>query len=132
MSHDLAGNAPRELADHSIVVRGHRADGVLFSLAYSEQDELELQALAPSGAFEPKPDRDLLLAFDVAAWMRDIDLDRAEQQSDGSIAIDATHNVPLRLQFESNLDCSLELYEDTNGSQMLEAGDELVARCPPN
>jgi hypothetical protein len=48
------------------------------------------------------------------------------------ILIDDTHNVVARKIFEANIDCSLELFEDTNGSGTLEAGDRRLARCAPN
>jgi hypothetical protein len=131
-SQDLTGSAPGELSHHSIVVRGHRNDGVSFALMYPEQDELELQALAGTEGFDVAPDRNLFLVFDVAAWMSHVDLDSAELEDDGTIRIDATRNVRLRLSFEASIDCSLELFEDTNGSGALEAGDERIARCAAN
>jgi hypothetical protein len=129
---ELTGAEPPELRDHSIVLRGHRSDGVEFTLAYSEQDELELQALADSGSFDVRESEGLLLAFDVATWMRAIDLDQAELETDGTILIDEAHNVPLLRLFELNIDCSLELFEDTNHSGRLETGDKPIARCASN
>lgn len=127
---DLSGDAPAELADHSIVLRGHRDDGVAFTLAFPEQDELEL--LATEASFEVRQGRGLLLAFDVATWMAGVDLYAAELEPDGSIRIDEQSNRPLLLVFEANIDCSLELFEDQNGSGALESGDARIARCAPN
>jgi hypothetical protein len=125
---ELSADAPQPLHDHSIFVRGRRADGVPFTLAFPEQDELELAA---RGSFEVTRDTTLLLAFDVAVWMRDVDLGRA-QVVDGSIRIDEEHNQALLRVFEANIDCSLELYEDTNGSGRLETGDKRLAQCSAN
>lgn len=127
---DLSGEAPAELADHSIVLRGHRDDGVAFTLAFPEQDELEL--LATQTAFEVRQGRGLLLAFDVATWMRGVDLHAAELEPDSSIRIDEQTNRALLFVFEANLDCSLELFEDHNGSGALESGEPRIARCAPN
>jgi hypothetical protein len=126
---DLTGDTPAELRNHSIVVRGHRSDGVAFTLAFPEQDELELQALGSAGMFDVRPHEPLLLAFDVATWMDDVDLDHAELEDDGAILIDDAHNLPLLAIFEANIDCSLDLFEDTNGSGALETGDRRIARC---
>ena len=128
----LPAGAPAGLHDHSIVVLGHRADGVAFTLAYPQLDELELTPpSAPS--FEVKADGPpLLLVFDVASWMAGLDLDQASPGPDGSIHVDESANLPLLLTFESNIDCSLELYSDLDRSGNISAGDRLVARCAPN
>jgi hypothetical protein len=128
----LPPNAPAELHDHSIVVLGHRADGVAFALAYPQLDELELQP--PSAAtFDVKADAPpLLLAFDAAHWMDGVDLAQATLSADGSIRIDETANDALLLAFENNIDCSLELYSDADQSGDVSADDPLIASCAPN
>jgi hypothetical protein len=124
--------APVELHDHSIVVLGHRGDGVPFTLSYPQLDELELQP-PTSPSFEVKAEGPpLLLAFDAAGWMNGVDLAQATLAQDGSIRIDEGENPALLLVFENNIDCSLELYSDVDGSSDLSASDRLVARCAPN
>jgi hypothetical protein len=128
---ELPAEAPRELADHSIVLLGERGDGTPFMLTHPEQDELELAA--EDGTFEVAPRRaELLLSFDVAVWMKGVNLDSAVIEDDGSIRIDADHNRALLDAFERNLECSLELYRDLDEDGAVGPGDELLARCAPD
>lgn len=126
---ELPPDAPDELAHHSIVLRGERDDGTPFLLMHAEQDELEIVATkATFDVSELGPT--LILAFDVADWMRDIDLDNAELNADGEIVIDPPSNAALHAAFDRQLECSLELYldEDENGG-LDEGTDTLVGRC---
>jgi hypothetical protein len=125
----LPAGAPDELRGNSIVLRGERADGTPFLLTHPEDEDLELEALG--GAIEAI-DRTLLLSFDVATWMRDIDLDGATLGDDGVIHINAGENTALLDRFEVNLECSLELYADGNGNGSVDAADQLLARCFPD
>ena len=120
--------APSELSTHSIVLKGERADGTAFLLTHPEHDELELAAIG--GMLEPLEHR-LLLAFDVAIWMRDVELDAAVIGDDGIIHIDAQTNRALLDRFEENLECSLELYADADEDGAVSSGDDLLATCAP-
>jgi hypothetical protein len=127
-SADLPDGAPGELAGHSIVLRGERADGTAFFLTHPEQDEIELAA--EDGAFEVAAEgARLLLSFDAAIWMQDVDLDLAEVGADEVIRVDATSNRILLDAFERNLECSLELYDDLDDDGAVSADDPLLARC---
>lgn len=127
-SAQLPGDAPGELAGHSIVLRGERADGTPFLLTHPEQDELELAA--EDGEFEAAPDGvRLLLSFDAAVWMRGVDLDAGEVGDDGVVRIDGDDNRALLDAFELNLECSLELYEDRDDDGTVSDGDTRVALC---
>jgi hypothetical protein len=127
----LPQGAPEQLADHSIVLTGHLADGTAFTLAYPQADELELQAISTKKPIEVSTDGPLhLLAFDVAEWLAGVDLASAQRATDGSILIDEQHNLSKLEQFEQNLDCSLSLYADTNDDGVLDDADPLLARCP--
>lgn len=130
-SPELPDEAPSELADHSIVLTGTRADGTPFLLMHAEQDELEV--IADDGSFEVEEDGPLLLlAFDVAALMRDVDLDGAQVDTDGVIRIDATQNPGLHVAFDLSLECSLDLYFDVDDDGALDTAiDPHVARCAP-
>lgn len=130
-SENLRGHAPAELADHSIVLLGERADGTAFELMHSEQDTLELAAEGGQFAIERDGPR-LLLSFDVAQWMDGIDLDSAELGDDGVIHIDVENNRPLVDRFEANLECALQLYADDDGDDEVGATDTLLARCQPD
>jgi hypothetical protein len=125
---DLPQGAPAALADHSIVLSGHRADGVRFELLHSEQDTIELAADAGEFAIEADGSG-LLLSFDVAVWMEGLDFDAAEIGDDGVIHIDVSANRALLDAYEANLECSLELFADADDDGALGSGDPRLARC---
>lgn len=124
----VPAGAPQELANHSVVLKGERADGTSFLLTLPEHDELELAALG--GSLAPLEHR-LLLSFDIAAWMRGVDLEGAEVGGDGVIHIDPRQNNALLDRFEENLECSLELYSDGDEDGTVSSGDALLAVCAP-
>lgn len=129
---ELPADAPAELANHGVVLRGQREDGTRFVLAHAEEDELEL--IARNGTFEVSDGGPpLLLSFDIVRWMEGVDLDGAELGDDGTIRIDAVTNPALLHAFEENAECSLDLYSDADGDGVVdEPQDELLARCAPN
>ncbi len=125
---ELPDGAPALLADHSIVVEGERGDGVGFTLAYPEQDELELGGI--DGDFDLAADGEgLLLFFDVSVWMDGVDLESAALSPEGSIRIDAMSNPVLLEAFEANVECALELYRDGDGDGALDPGEPQLAAC---
>jgi hypothetical protein len=130
VSTQLPADAPAELESNSIVLKGMRADGTPFSLAYPEHDEVELSAGSASIDVTANSPR-LLLSFDVAVWMQDVGLDTATVDADGAITIDATHNVALLYVFEQNVRCSAELYSDADRDSRVSAADTRLASCPP-
>lgn len=129
---ELPDGAPAELASGSFVLKGARDDGTPFVLAHPEQDEIEV--VAEDGTFEvSETGPGLLLAFDVAAWMRGIDLATAELNAEGEIRIDHEANSALHEIFDANHECSLELYLDENENGELDEGtDTRISRCAPN
>jgi hypothetical protein len=128
-SSELPDDAPDELHAHSVLLVGERADGTPFTLAYPEHDELELAV--EDGALDPSA-QSLLLSFDVATWLQDVDLEAAALEADGSIRIDADHNRALLDRFEVNLACSLELFADEDGDGRRTDGEPRLARCAPD
>lgn len=125
---ELPAGAPPELADHSIVVRGERADGVPFTLAHPEQDELELDGVG--GDFDLTAEGEgLLLLFDVSDWMQGVDLPAAQLSPDNTIRIDARSNPALLQAFEINVECALELYRDSDADAVLDDDEPLLADC---
>ena len=125
---ELPEGAPQELSDHSIVVKGQRSDSVRFTLAFPEQDELEL--IGDPGPFSTDfSEEGLLLSFDVSVWMEGVDLDGAQLSMDGTVRIDAQRNASLLEAFETNVECALGLYRDTNRNQTLDEGEPKLARC---
>ena len=71
----------------------------------------------------------LLLGFDVATWLRDLDLAGATPGGDGVIRVDTEHD-PLRLAaFEAALARGAELFRDTNQNGEVDGPeDALLAR----
>ena len=126
-SAELPAGAPAALANHSVVLRGRRADGVRFELLHSEQDALELAADA--GTFAIEPATELWLSFDVAVWMNGVDLDGAQPGADGVIHVGVEQNRALLDRFELNLECSLELFADRDGVRGVGSEDERLAHC---
>ena len=126
---ELPEGAPDELHEHSVLLRGERTDGTPFMLGYPEHDELELAM--EDGALDPAA-QPLLLSFDVATWLRDVDLDAATLEDDGSIQIDADHNRALLDRFELNLACSLDLFADEDDDARLGQDEPRLARCAPD
>jgi hypothetical protein len=125
---ELPDGAPAEIGDHSIVVRGERADGVAFTLAYPEQDELEL--IGVGGDFDLEADGEgLLLLFDVSVWMQGVNLQLAALSPDNTIHIDAQNNTGLLDAFEINVECALQLYRDLDGDGALDPGEPPLAAC---
>jgi hypothetical protein len=125
---NLPAQAPTALRDHSIAVRGKRADGTPFVLVHPEDDDLDLAA--DGGEFEVRRGGPrLLLSFDVAAWTKDVAFDDAVIDSEGVIRIDETMNRRLADTFEENLECSFELYSDEDDDGTVSDGDLRLASC---
>jgi hypothetical protein len=58
----------------------------------------------------------VLIGFDVATWLSEVELDRASAGSDGSVLIDATHNSDLLAEFDRNVQRGVALYRDDKAS----------------
>jgi hypothetical protein len=109
------GSAPMQLAKHSIVIVGKRADGAAFELRSTLAEDLFLEA--PRGGFEMDDgDGSVLIGFDVAVWLSAVDLDAASTNTDGSVLIDATHNPELLADFDRNVQRGVALYRDAKAS----------------
>lgn len=119
---DIAG-APSELEDHSIVVNGTRADGVSFSLRSKRNYALDLRAR--DDAFEvADAASDMILAFDLSAWLAGVDLAAALPNAAGVIAIDDGSERERLDVFEDNVKRAMELFRDRDGDAKLD-DDEL-------
>lgn len=125
----LPDGAPDELSDHSIVLKGKRADGISFTLAHPDHDELEI--INPvSGHFSVGPTKELLLlSFDLAILMKEMELDTADLAPDGTIHIDEQNNLELLKTFKYNLECALTLYADADNNGELDSSDRLLSTC---
>lgn len=121
-------NAPPELANHTVLVVGTLADGTPFAIRSARPGTLTVAEVA--GHFRvTAASPGLLLGFDVATWLRDLDLAGATPGGDGVIRVDTEHD-PLRLAaFEAALARGAELFRDTNQNGEVDGPeDALLAR----
>lgn len=119
------GDQPRSLEQHSIMLSGTLGDGTPFSLLSAAAPRLHL--MADSGAFEiSKEQPQTLIAFDVAAWLANLDWASASRQ-DGAVTVSSEQNAGLLAQFEANLGSGVALYRDSDGDGKLDATPERLA-----
>ena len=121
-------NAPPELAGATVLVTGTLVDGTPFVIRSARAGTLTVGEVA--GHFRVTADAPgLLLGFDVATWLRDLDLASATPGGDGVIRVDA-QNDPLRLAaFEAALARGAELFRDLNQNGEVDGPeDALLAR----
>jgi hypothetical protein len=127
---ELPKDAPAELSNFSMILKGERSDGIAFTLTHAEEEGLGIVE-PTSGTFNVGASQDpLLLSFDMAVLMKEINLDIAELESDGTIRIDKDHNRALLQEFEINIHCAPTLYADANRNGKLDEKDTLLATCP--
>jgi hypothetical protein len=111
----LPPGAPAELGGASVLLIGRTAGGAPFRISTAMTPNIRVAAVADAFPMSPADDEvAVLLGFDVAAFLRDVDLSTAVTEVDGSIIIDATHNVALLTAFESALAAGMELYRDVD------------------
>jgi hypothetical protein len=127
-SNSGAGSAPAELSGNSLLIVGELADGTPFSIASRATPVLELQADGP-GFLLAAAQPDLLIAFDFAAWLENVDFAAAEL-TDGQIVISASSNSQLLATFESKLAVGVALYRDDDADGLIDADAELLAHAP--
>lgn len=128
----LPTGAPAEMLDHSLLVRGERADGTPFLLLSRIEREADVRSRGePFDLGEAR--RAVVLAFDVARWLTGVDLDGAEVGADGVIRIDERTNDAQLDAFEANVDAALRLFRDTDEDGALDAEErsELLAEGAP-
>lgn len=127
-SPDVAqGNVPTELAGHSVLIVGTLADGRPFSLRSASEADLFLAASA--GAFDLDAQLpDVLIGFDVAAWLGELSWASAVEEADGSVLVDATHNESLLQEFETHLASGTSLFRDVDGLGQVRVDSERLAQ----
>jgi len=119
---NVAG-APAELDDHSIVLRGTRADHTEFVVSSRRNYDLELRARA-DGFDLPNARGAMILGFDLATWLGGVELESAPASSNGTIEIDENGD-PTRLDaFEEDVKQAMELFRDRDRDSQLD-DDEL-------
>jgi hypothetical protein len=108
------GNAPAALPGHSMLIEGRLADGSTFSIRSRLNRELYLGAQPK--AFEMSPAAgSVLIAFDLSAWLKDLDFTTAQSQA-GVLIVDEGHNPELLRRFEQNVVSGTALYRDAKAS----------------
>jgi hypothetical protein len=114
--------APDGLQDHTVLIRGHRADGVPFSIRTRNKPDFVLHGQNEAFRADEAGDA-LFLAFDAGAWLNGVDLASATPNADGEVVIEPGGEMALLTTFETNLRRSLALFKDGNADGML-ADDE--------
>lgn len=107
-ANELREGAPAELGEHSILIRGRRADGTAFELRSDFSDRLRLDA--ENGAFRLEEDPESLeVAFAANSWFDVTALDAIESEVD-LILIDDENHVALLDHFEAAVKPSARLF----------------------
>lgn len=118
------GNAPPELEDHSIFIKGERADMTPFQIRSRIISEADIRA-AKGKSFRVKDAASaLILGFDLGMWLKDIDLDKLEPNADGVILIDEDHEQDSLALFEDRVNQAMDLFRDKNDDGNLDASEE--------
>lgn len=123
---DDASSGPSALRGHAILLEGSLADGTPFSILSDAVPSLPLQA-EPGGFELSAGSADVLVAFDFATWLGNLDFASATLE-DGAIAISADSNRELLEQFENDLVAGVVLYRDADADGVVDDVPEELAR----
>jgi hypothetical protein len=115
--------APADLANLSILVKGARSDGVLFSVEADFGEEFDVDAKSGSFALPAGPSP-LLVAFDLASWMTALDL---ESLSGSPIVVSPDVNKDRLDALDTAVQTSEHLFHDENGDGKLSPDEETAA-----
>jgi hypothetical protein len=124
-SAEQLGSAPPELEGHSILLAARLEDGTFVRILSAATPRLNLvpdRASFELGDGEP----DLLMTFDFAAWLDDLDFEGATRV-EGSIEVSERVNPELLAVFEANLPRGVALYRDRDGDGRLDQNPERLA-----
>jgi hypothetical protein len=119
---------PDALAGHSVLLRGHRADGVPVVIRSRDMPDFVLRGRGQAFRIEDAQNA-LFLAFDAAAWLEGVELDMATPNAGGQIVIEPGFEDARLRAFEANIKRSLALFKDGNRDGALapsEASDPLA------
>lgn len=114
--------APGALDDHSVLLAGERSDGVPFEIRSRSGFELDLRSRGEPFPLDDARDQ-LLLAFDMAAWIGDLGLATATPD-DGIILVDEDHDEATLEAFEAAIEAALGLWSDDGGDGALDDDDD--------
>jgi len=122
--------APDALTGHSVLLRGHRADGTPVVIRSRDKPDFVLRGRAESFRVEDAHHA-LFLAFDAAAWLEGVGIETATPNAQGQIVIEpGTEDARLRT-FETNLKRSLSLFKDGNADGALAPSETTDALAEP-
>lgn len=117
--------APAELAGRALLLTGTLADGTPFTIASDTTPVVRLEADAGSFALA-RGEGDLLVAFDFATWLGNVDFSSADRGADGLVISNQT-NPALLQAFEAALAPGIHLFRDRDGDGVLDANPEELA-----
>ena len=105
---------PLALAEQSVLIEGALEDGTAVTIASALQHTFVLRSETPFEMGEGAGN--VLIGFDLAVWLGELDWSAAARNDDGSISIDGAHNVELLAAFERALVEGTALFRDLDGS----------------
>ena len=120
-----SADEPAVLEGLTVFVRGTRSDAVPFEV----RSEFPLVIDLSSSEGAPIDAHHLALAFDLATWFEEVDVEGATV-TDGTAFIDATSNTDVLEAFDANGLAAAALYEDADRDGVLDE-DELNAIATP-
>jgi len=113
---------PAELEGHSVLLRGHRADGVAFTIRSQDKPDFVLRGRNQAFRVEDAQN-ELFLAFDAGTWLAGIDLTSLTPNADDEIIIEPGLEAAALRVFETNVKRSLALFKDVNADGELSADE---------
>jgi hypothetical protein len=114
-----AGQAPAELAGLSLLLTGSLEDGTPFRISSQAVPRVALTG-RPGGFVLDGEHAQLLVAFDFAAWLSEVDFSAA-QRRDGQVQISPEENPELLRLFEGQLAAGVRLFADSDGDGVVDA-----------
>ena len=116
-------NAPAELKGASIVVEGHRSDGVRFTIRSRLDALITLRATDLEGFAIHDTGARWVVGIDIARWLDGVELSDAatDGQRGKTVVIDEKSYPDLLAKFNANVDHGFALFEDRNADRSLDA-----------
>ncbi len=114
---------PAELAGLTLVVEGIRGDALPFRI----ESELAHHLVLDAAAFPP---RQAVIAFDLGLWLDAADLAGATTEN-GSVLVDADHNLDRLTALEAATPHAVALYLDGNANGSLDPDERTPIAVPP-
>jgi hypothetical protein len=114
-----------ELTGHSLWLEGKLIDDTVFRIASKNVTSISLSGTFDLAADDPA----LFLAFDLAAFIFEVDIASGVADGDGVIVIDENNNNALLTLFEANVvgTAGFLLARDENGDNTYDENDTLLA-----